>query len=91
MGYRPASNYMYGHTYAGYHIPMGHSSAAAPSSSAVPVSAADVVAGASTGMGIPGAAGQHMEPHPPPAYSRSDREISARLRRYHQQQPTSHN
>ena len=90
MGYRPASNYMYGHTYAGYHIPMGHSSAAAPTSAAA-VSAANAVAAASTGMGIPGAAGQPMEPHPPPAYSRSDREISARLRRYHQQQPTSHN
>ena len=90
IGYRPASNYMYGHAYGGYHIPMGHSAAAVPSSSAA-VSAADVVVGTSAGMGIPGSSGQPMEPHPPPAYSRSDREISARLRRYHQQQPTSHN
>ena len=75
-GYRPANSYMYAHSaYAGYHIPQ----------SGMPTGDGQAGAGQGGGGGPVG----HMEPHPPPAYSRSDREISARLRRYHQQ-PNAH-
>ena len=76
-GYRPVSSYMYGHSYSGYHMPVDSGSGGGGGmmgghQGQVPVSS--------------GEADMGRMPHPPPGgYSRTEREVGARIRRY---QPT---